>query len=250
MPTILNTKERSMFAVDLKAQLGSLLKLQVVDSEIYKLKMEKNAIPQGIKLLEAAFEEKKQHLAGLEKRSLDLQKQRKDKELELGAKEDEAKKLQGQLSSLKTNKEYQTMLQEIAGKKADGSVIEDSILQVLEQLDQAKKDVEAEKQRLQGQEKEFLEEKKKVEIRAKEIDDRLAQLEAHRKQLSPGIDPKVMAQYERILSNRDGLAIVAVKDNACQGCNMSIPRQVTNSIKMYECIMTCDVCNRMLYTEE
>jgi len=235
---------------DLKAQIGSLVNLQVVDSEIYTLKAEKDSKPQEILALESSFEEKKRHLAELEKAAIDLQKKRKDKELELGAKEDEAKKLQGQLSSLKTNKEYQTMLHEIAGKKADGSVIEDKILELFDQFDRAKKDIEAEKQRVQGEEAAFLDEKKKVDIRVREIDDRLAQLEAQRKQLSPGIDPKILTQYERILANRDGRAIVAVKDHACQGCNMSIPQQVTNSIKMYNCIMTCDVCNRMLYTEE
>lgn len=234
---------------DLKTQITDLVNLQVVDSQIYVLKVEKDSKPQVIKALEAAFDEKKRCLLELENKSLELQKQRKEKEMELGAKEEEAKKLQGQLGSLKTNKEYQTMLQEIAGKKADGSVIEDKMLELFDKIDQSRKEVDAEKQILQGEEKEFNEEKKKIDIRVKEIDDRLAQLDAQRKQLSPGIDPKILVQYERILANRDGLAIVAVKDNACQGCHMSIPAQVTNAIKMYERIMTCDVCNRMLYAE-
>ena len=69
-------------------------------------------------------------------------------------------------------------------------------------------------------------------------------------QAIPEIDPKILSQYERILSNRDGLAIVAVKGDSCKGCNMLVPPQVVNLIKMYERIVTCEICNRILYVEE
>lgn len=239
-----------MERVDLKTQITSLVKLQTLDSEIYALKYEKETKPAQVKALEAAFEEKKQGLAVLEKNFLDLQKQRKDRESELVAKEEGAKKLQNQLYSLKTNKEYQTMLQQIADAKADASVIEDKILESLEQLDKAKVAIDQEKQRLQEEEKAFNAKKKEVDDRIKTIDDRLAQLEAQRKQGIESIDPKILAQYERILASRDGLAIVFVKDSSCGGCNMFVPPQVINLIKMYERLITCEICNRILYINE
>ena len=239
-----------MPTVDLKTQIIGLIKLQTIDSEIYALRYERASKPLEIKTIEASFEEKKQNLENLEKSSLDLQKQRKDRELELGSKEEGMKKLQTQLYLLKTNKEYQAMLQQISDAKADASVIEDKILQLLEQGDKIKKDIEQEKQKLKEVEKMFIEQKGKIEDRIKQIDERLAQLEAQRNQAAPGIEPKILGQYERILVNRDGLAIASVKDNTCQGCNMFVPPQVINLIKMYERIITCEVCNRMLYIEE
>jgi len=236
--------------VDLKSQLGTLVRLQAVDSEIYGLKAEKDAKPEELKALEAEFEAKKQHLAELEAKLLDLQKQRKDKELELASREENTKKLQGQLYSLKTNKEYQAMLQQIQDSKADGSVIEDKILEIFDAADLVKKDVEQERLRLKEEEKVYNDKKAKVELRVKEIDDRLAQLEAQRKQILPDIDPKISSQYERILLNRDGLGIVKVASDSCQGCNMLVPPQVINLIKMYERIITCEVCNRILYVED
>ena len=239
-----------MPTVDLKTQTTNLIKLQTIDSEIYALRYEKESKPQEIKVLETSFEQKKQHLANLEKTALDLLKQRKEKELELASKEESMKKLQTQLYSLKTNKEYQAMLQQMNDGKADASVIEDKILQLLEQGDKIKNDIEQERQKLKEEEKVFLGHKKKLEDRIKEIEERLAQLEAQREQVIPEIDHKIRAQYERILTNRDGLAIVGVKNNTCQGCNMFVPPQVINLIKMYERIITCEVCNRMLYIEE
>lgn len=239
-----------MPTVELKSQITNLVKLQAIDSEIYALRSEKEAKPQEIKVLEAAFEEKKQNLATLEKKLLDLLKQRKDFELELASKEEATKKLQSQLYSLKTNKEYSTMLQQIQGSKADASVVEDKILQAFEQADKIKTETDTEKSKIKEDEKFFLDEKKKVEDRIKVIDDRLAQLEAQRKQVIPEIDQKIFSQYDRILANRDGLAIVAVMDNSCKGCNMLVPPQVVNLIKMYERLITCEICNRILYVEE
>ena len=236
-----------MAIIDLKTQIVGLVSLQELDSEIYALRNEKEAKPLEIKVMEASFEAKKQNLANLEKKSLDLQKQRKDKELELASKEEAAKKLQSQLYSLKTNKEYQTMLQQIQDAKADGSMVEEKILILFEESDQAKKEIEQENSKIKEEEKVFIEQKKKVEARIKECDDRLAVLEAKRKQAAPGLDAKVFSQYERILNSRDGLAIVSVKNNSCSGCNMNIPPQVINLIKMYDNIITCEVCNRILY---
>jgi len=238
-----------MAVIDLKAQIGHLVQLQTIDSEIYTLKSEKELKPKEIETIEASFAEKKKHLAALEQSLLDLQKQRKDKELELASKEENIKKLQIQLYQLKTNKEYQAMLQEMEGEKANASVIEDGILGLFEEADKIKNDIAQEKQRLQEEEKVSEAEKKKLQDRIKEIDDRLAQLEVQRKQIIPDIEPKMFAQYERILHNRDGLAIVSVKDNSCGGCNMFVPPQVINLIRMYERIVTCEVCNRILYIE-
>ena len=239
-----------MEPLNLKAQLGNLINLQQIDSEIYKLEREKQAKPEEIKSIDAAFETKKQSLAALEKTYLDLQKQKKDKELELGSKEEAAKKLQGQLFQLKTNKEYQTMLQQIADTKADASMIEEKILIMMEQMDKVKADIDGEKQKLQAEEKIFNGQKSAIQTRIKEIDDRLAVLGGQRKQATPGIDPKIFAQYERILANRDGLAIVLAKNNSCQGCNMFVPPQVINLIKMYGTFITCETCNRILYIDD
>ncbi len=239
-----------MAIVDLKTQITALVKLQELDSEIYALNNEKTAKPQEIKALEISFESKKLGLAELEKKSLDLQKQRKEKELELASNAEVVKKLQGQVYSLKTNKEFQTMQQQIADTKADGSVIEEKILLSFEESDKIKSQIEQENLKLKEDEKIFFAQKNNVQARVKEIDERLSQLDAQRKQIIPDIDAKMLPEYERILHSREGLAIVTVKNNSCGGCHMLVPPQVINLIRMYEHIITCEMCNRILYINE
>ncbi|MHB8155262.1 MAG: zinc ribbon domain-containing protein [Candidatus Omnitrophota bacterium] len=239
-----------MANIDLKTQILSLVGLQKLDSEIYVLENERATAPQEIQALEAAFELKKQDLLALEKKALDLQIQRKEKELQLATNAEGVKKLTGQLFSLKTNKEFQVMQQQIADAKADGEVIEEKILIFFEESDVIKAQIDLENLKLKDGEKIFLEQKKMIESRSEEIGGRLNQLEAQRKQIIPDIDPKMLQEYEKILHSRDGLAMVMVKDNSCGGCHMLVPPQVINLIKMYERIITCEVCNRILYIQE
>lgn len=239
-----------METTDLKKQIIGLAGLQELDSEIYALKNEKSCKPVEIKAIESAFEAQKESLFLLEKKSLDLQKQRKEKELELATNAEAVKKLQGQLYSLKTNKEFQIMQQQIADTKADGSVIEEAILISFEESDKIKLQIDQEKSKLNNEEKIFQQQKSAIDLRVKEIDDRISQLEAQRKQITPAVAAKMLSDYERILHSKDGLAIVTVKDNSCGGCHMLVPPQVINLIKMYERIITCEVCNRILYIKE
>jgi len=235
---------------NLKSQIVSLVRLQELDSEIYALKMELANKPLELEAIQKAFEAKKQSLAALEQKSLEIAKARKERELELGTNEESIKKLQGQLYSLKTNKEFQVMLNQIQGAKADSSVIEEKILVLFEEADKIKKEIEQENSKLKDEEKLSLEDKKKVDLRVKEINDRINVLEAQRKQALPEVTPQMLAQYERILQSRDGLAIVSVKDGSCGGCHMLVPAQVINLIRMYERVVTCEVCNRILYIQE
>jgi predicted nucleic acid-binding Zn-ribbon protein len=236
--------------IDLKTQITGLVKLQELDSEIYVLENQRAASPLEIKAIEAAFELKKQVLVALEKKSLDLQIQRKEKELQLAVNVEGVKKLSGQLFSLKTNKEFQLMQQQIADAKADGEVIEEKILIFFEESDKIKAQIDDQNLELKEQENIFLRQKKAIESRNAEIGGRLSQLDAQRKQIIPDIDPKMLQEYEKILHSRDGLAMVTVKDNSCGGCHMLVPPQVINLIKMYEHIITCEVCNRILYIKE
>jgi len=112
-------------------------------------------------------------LQALEKKSLDAQKKKKDKELELATKEEAVKKLQTQLYSLKTIKNIRPCCSRSTMPRADGSLIEDQILAAMDEIDQVKVQVDKEKKTLQEEEQKTNSEKKKIEARVKEIDDRL-----------------------------------------------------------------------------
>jgi predicted nucleic acid-binding Zn-ribbon protein len=236
--------------VNLKEQINWLVKLQVIDTQIYNLQQEKESIPSKIRELETAFANKKENLVNLEKQGLELQKKRKEKELDLASKEEEGRKMQAQLYQLKTNKEYSAKMKEIDAVKADASIAEDAILALMVESDNLRKEIDKEKATLAEEEKENNEEKQRLNLRVKEIEDKLSKLRSQREQVTQQAIPKILTKYERIIANRDHLAIVKVENNACQGCFMNVPPQVINLIKMYDNLVICEVCQRILYIEE
>ncbi len=234
----------------IRDQIKKLVDLQKIDYEIYNLRRELKEKPDFIAQLKEKFENNKDGLKKLEEKLKVLLLDRKSKELELQGKEAEITKANTQLSSLKTNKEYQAKLNEIEYLKADKSVIEEKILILFDEGDAINALLAKEKQVVGEEEKKFLTQKKEVDDVSKEIQDKLKVLEAKRNQITPEINPAYLSRYERILENKGGLALVPIKAHCCGGCFMNVPEQVIHEIKMHDRFISCEMCARILYLED
>ncbi len=228
-------------------QIKILAELQKIDSDIYVLKTELAEHPEIRKAADQEFDRKKTNLKAAEDAQRAVQVKQKELEVDLASKEEKIKKHQGQLYSLKTNKEYQAMELEIKGLKADNSLLEEEILKFFDSIEEAKAKVQKEKELLSGEEKKHKAEVDALEKRASEILAEVQALEEKRKVFLPSIDPKILPQYERLLKNREGLAIAPIRNNSCGGCNIGLPPQIVNEARMQEKFLTCESCARMLY---
>jgi len=236
--------------MSVEEQIRLLIGLQKLDTQIFRLKRELKNQPVLICNLEEAFKQKQTNLKKKEEESRSLLVKRKTKEVELQAKEDGIKKLQAQLYQIKTNKEYQAMEKEIASQKADVSVIEEEIIKILDEIDECAKAVSVEKGFVE-QDQKFLEgEKKKVDAATKEMNTSLEGISAERSTLVLKVEKEFLAKYERILHSKNGLAMVSAESNACGGCNINLPPQVINEVRMRQELIFCGSCARILYIEE
>jgi predicted nucleic acid-binding Zn-ribbon protein len=236
--------------VSVKEQIRKLVQLQQLDTQILSLKKEKDDKPRELTQLEERFAAGKLKAGQIKKEVDGFLLKRKEKELELASKEEAINKAQQKLYALKTNKEYTAMLKEIDGFKADKSIIEDELLKVFDMIDVKKDEFAKEEERLKLEEQKLNSERERINHRVKEIDQELATLLNKRKQEATLIQHKILVEYERILENRAGLAIVSVKNETCQGCFMNVTPQVINEIKMHEKIISCQMCSRILFLEE
>jgi uncharacterized protein len=232
---------------NLKDQIRKLVELQVMDEEIFRFKRDLREKPAQIEALKVEFESKKVKLKDLDEKLKGIQIVMKGLELDLKTKEEGIARADSSLSLLKTNKEYQARLLEIENMKADKSIIEEKILLGFDEVDAAKKALEAEKSEVAQYEKEFNVRKKQVDDDVAVYADQLKVKESQRSRITPGVRPDYLSRYERILNNKDGLGIVKVVDHTCGGCFMHLTEQVLNELKKYEQIITCDVCARILY---
>lgn len=239
-----------MAAVSILDQIRKLVELQKLDVEIYEFKRVLKEKPALIDELSKKFESQKAHLKELEEKFKVSQVERKSLELELQTKEGEIAKHNAQLSQIKTNKEYTAKLSEIEHIKADKSQIEEKILISYDDSDRLSAAITKERAFLAEEEKKFLAQKKECEDTIRELQEKAHALEASRNRIVPEVDKSTLARYERILANKDGLAIVPVINNSCGGCYMAFPPQLMNAIKMHDKILLCEMCARMLYLAE
>lgn len=237
-------------SVSIKEQIRKLVELQKSDVDIYAMKRDLQEMPAGIEDLKQKFESKKTTLKQLEEKLKTLQVDQKNYELDLKQKEDLIVKGDQALGALKSNKEYQAKLYEIENFKADKSIIEEKLLLLFDEIEEARKKIEAEKVNVAKEEKVYMVEKKTVDDAMAVMQDRITVLESQRNQLTPGVHPEYLKRYEKILQNKDGIAIVPIKNHACGGCFMNVTEQVVNQLRMYEQIISCDMCARILYLEE
>lgn len=231
-------------------QIKILVELQGFDTQIYKLKKIISTKPDEIAELKKGFEDKQKNLNELEERLKNLQLDRKKKEMDLESREANIVKLNEQLFMVKKNEEYAAIQKEINTLKADNSVLEEEIIGILDKIDIEKENIEKEKTSLSGEEKILNEKIKTIEEEIARANKELEGLTAQRNEIALRVDRHILTKYERILLNRDGLAIVSVENEACSGCNLNIPPQVVNEIKMSEKVIVCENCSRILYTND
>ena len=238
-----------MQKINVEEQLNILIRLQALDVQLYRLRKEREAKPKLIEELEARRNEEQAAVKDIEEKSKTNQLKRKQKEMDLQTEEESVKKLSTQLYQIKTNKEYQTMQHEIEGHKADNSLLEDEILAIMEEADILSKELVKERELFAEAEKRLNEDSKKIEGEIAVIDNEIANFESQRKELTAQVDKKVLSQYEKVLVNREGVALVVVKNHACQGCFINLPPQVINEIRMKDKITVCESCAPILYIE-
>lgn len=65
-----------------------------------------------------------------------------------------------------------------------------------------------------------------------------------------GIADSIYNKFASIVKNKNGLGIVPVHGQVCQGCNMILPVQFVNDVHIGNSTMYCPYCSRILFYEE
>jgi len=233
----------------LKDQLKLLWELQKIDLELKAIKEEKERYPKEIKKLDEKQKIEKERIQKEREKVESLEKTRRQKEGHLNVEQEKIKRAEGRMSEVKTNKEYQALLSEIDAMKGANSRIEEEILQVMEEIDELKKD-------LSKREKEMGSTLEKIEGERKKLQEKMAQGEEawnerveRRDDLSKQIESKLVKLYHTLKEKRQGVGVVSVKNETCQGCFVNVPPQLFIEVQKNNALVRCPHCNRILYWE-
>ncbi len=179
-----------------------------------------------------------------------VQKEIDKKELDLKSNEGKITKYNVQLNSIKTNKEYSTLISEIGSKKADMSILEDEILNTMSRLEIANQEYEKVTKELRNEEESLNDLIKSVDADIKEADIEIEKIKNEQKKYIDLLDEHSLKNYNRLSNIKGGNAIVPVIGNVCGGCSMNVTTQTLNELMGGEDLVFCRSCSRILYLDE
>ncbi|MFQ5962835.1 MAG: zinc ribbon domain-containing protein [Candidatus Scalinduaceae bacterium] len=181
---------------------------------------------------------------------LSIQKEIDKKDLDLKTDEEEINKLNVQLNQIKTNREYSALSSEISCKKADKSLLEDDILNLMSKLEIIDKEYKKLTEELKHDETRLKEFIKSVDTDIKETDEEIQKLQSDQEEYSNLLDEDTLYHYQRLSNIKDGKAIAEVVDNVCGSCFMNIRLQTLNSLMGGRELVLCSNCGRILFLNE
>lgn len=227
--------------------IEKLLILQDRDRRILRVQSELNAIGPERQMLQTRADSTKTASESAKLRMKQIESDRKRLELEVEAKKQQIEKYSLQQFQTKKNDEYRALAHEIDNCKQAIVEIENKELELMEQGDQAQKEVAAALH--SAAEMKRVVDQKIAELSAREenLKKQLADLESNYDQLTGGIDEDVLARYQRLRKQRGERTVVGIEHSVCGGCHMKLPIHIVISCQAPQELVTCPNCGRILY---
>jgi predicted nucleic acid-binding Zn-ribbon protein len=237
--------------ISVEERLRALYSLQLVDSEIDKIKTLRGELPLEVQDLEDDIAGLETRLGNLRDEVVALEKSVQKKHQEISESESLIKKYEEQQKNVRNNREFDSLSKEIEYQNLEIELYNKKIKEFLVQVEE-KKVVIAESEGT-------LEERKTdLENKQSELDEIISDTKKEEEGLYKKLDKtqgiieeRLLTAYKRIRSNaRNGLAVVPVQRDACGGCFNQIPPQRQLDIKSRKKIIVCEYCGRILVDDE
>ncbi len=183
----------------------------------------------------------------LEREIEQLQGRRRELALALAQEQENVKKAEGRLPSIKTQKEYVAVLKEIDTAKKMNKDIHDRMQATDGEIEALVRDRDEKAAQLQPLAARVSERRAEMAADIHRLETELTEKTAQREELLKEFPPAIRRRYQTLIERRGGVAIVEARRGTCLGCNMNLPPQLYNSLFTVEEIQTCPLCHRLLY---
>jgi len=227
--------------------IRKLLEVQKVDMEFARVQRDLDSIPaeearrrKQLERARAACEAAKHDLAHAQVRG-------HESEVGIRAADEEIKKLESRLNTVKNNAEYQATLFQIESVRKERGELEEEGLQLLEAVEGLRETALKTQEELQEEEATFVEfQSKASELLEQRTADR-GRIAQGRDALLEGIPTDLLEKYRSLFDVRDGMAVCAVEGGHCMGCYSSITPNDMARLMGKTSIVQCGLCQRLLY---
>ncbi|MDD2200088.1 MAG: C4-type zinc ribbon domain-containing protein [Bacteroidales bacterium] len=232
-------------------KLRNLYRLQLIDSEIDKIKQIRGELPLEVQDLEDEITGLETRLENYENDIAELKKQVETKKQEIKEAELLIKKYTEQQNNVRNNREFESISKEIEFQTLEITLFEKRIKEFTVEVETKQEILDKSKEALNERKQDLSAKQDELEEIIKENQKDIEKLQKQSDELSKKIDSRTLNAYIKIRNNaRNGLAVVTVERNACAGCFNLIPPQRQLDIKSGKKVIPCEYCGRILVDKD
>jgi len=240
-------KKTKQTTASVEDKLKALHQLQVIDTEVDKIRIVRGELPLEIEDLE-------DFIAGLNIRLEKFNEEltaindkivASNNSIDLAT--DAIKKYEKQLKNIKNNREFTSLTKEVEFQNLEIQIAEKHKIQnnanvlhkteIINTCTEQTTEKEEELKVKQGELKKIVKETEKEEVALMKDSAKAEKV----------IDERLLNAYKRIRSKvANGLAVVSVERDACGGCFSQIPPQRQLDIQMHKKVIVCEHCGRIM----
>ncbi|MFH1653474.1 MAG: C4-type zinc ribbon domain-containing protein [Pseudomonadota bacterium] len=236
-------------STNFKSQLELLYELQNVDLTLHDVALKLEALPNKLseseKELNVIKSERDEY-----KTKLDAAEHlRRTTEMALNDAIATLVEREKKLYAIKTTKEYQAAIKEVAETKRLNKEREDTIIKAMEEIEVFKVKLSEAEGKVAEVEKKHNEVIANVEKEKNELKSLCVEDEKKKPELKSKIEIALVRKYDFVRTAHPD-ALAAVENGVCLGCHMNIPPQLYNELLRLNELKFCPSCRRLLYPKD
>ncbi len=172
-----------------------------------------------------------------------------EKQLQLKSREDRIADLKGKLNTAASNREYQTLKEQIEADQQANAVLTDEILELLERIDRMEGDVEQAQKKVKEAEQHLGETRDRVAQENAVLQSELEEMQMELQSVETALPPDLRREYERVVRARGSDGLSGVSGNSCGVCFQTLTAQMLNELALGKPVF-CPSCGAILFVRE
>jgi len=239
--------KKEKLSVTVEDRLRALHQLQIIDSEVDKIRIVRGELPLEIEDLEDLIEGLKTRLEKLSNELEEVNSNLTAKNNNILEATELIKKYEKQLKNIKNNREFSSLTKELEYKNLEIQLSEKNIIELKAKVLHKIEIIDASKLQIADREEELKLKKEELDAIVKETEKEEKVLMKKSEKAQKVIEDRLLGSYTRIRNKvKNGLAVVSVDRDACGGCFNQVPPQRQLDIQMHKKVIVCEHCGRIL----
>ncbi len=230
--------------------LEQLLTLQEIDEQLLELERSKEYLPEMIENVKKEVVDAALNVETTGQKLEEARLKNRQLEADLEGAQGDLSRYQSQMESIKTNREYDALTNEIETIKERIGFIEDEDILTLNEIDELTTSLEEAKKRHELLARSNKDQLVTLEREMGAVEDKVQVKMDARKNITVRITKTTLSVYERVRRGRGSPVVVALKKKACGACYKSQPPQRIQELRKGITVINCDNCGRFLILVE